>query len=216
MRIMGVDEAGRGPVLGPMVIGAVVADESKISMFREMGARDSKALTPKARQSVFDRLTAQFETSHEFILPKDINKPGSNLNRLEYDALCRMILAAQPDQIFIDAFLPPQKLAAKLVGDFPRLTVVAEWKADENHPIVSAASIVAKVIRDRQIDALKGEHGEIGSGYPSDPKTKRWLRAQVLKNRLALHDLPSFIRTKWSTVERLIQRRSCRGLGDEI
>lgn len=204
MRIVGLDEAGRGPVLGSMVIGAVVADESRMDVFRDLGVRDSKALTRKARERIYDRIAGLFEIAHEVVTPAEINRKNSNLNRLEYDALCRLILKLQPDRLIVDAFLPPHRLAKQLEAEFPHLTVVAEWKADVNHPIVSAASIVAKVIRDRQVDRLKQKYGDLGSGYPGDPKTKTWLRAQMLKNRLALKGLPSCVRTKWSTVSRFL------------
>lgn len=204
MRIVGLDEAGRGPVLGSMIIGAVVADESQMEVFRELGVRDSKALTRKARERIFDRLAEKFEIAHEIVTASDINQRDSNLNRLEYDALCRLLLKLRPDRLVVDAFLPPHKLARELQSRFPQLKVLAEWKADVNHPIVSAASIVAKVIRDREMDRLKEKFGEdMGSGYPGDPKTNTWLRAQLLKNRLAILGLPACVRVKWSTVRRL-------------
>lgn len=204
MRIVGLDEAGRGPVLGSLVMGAVVADESRMDLFREFGVRDSKALTRKARERLFDRISSSFEIAHELVTADDINQPGSNMNRLEYDALCRLMEKLHPDRLIVDAFLPPHKLAKDLQSRFPGLEVVAEWKADVNHPIVSAASIIAKVIRDREIDKLKETFGEdVGSGYPGDPKTKRWLRSQLLKNQLAIPGLPACVRLKWSTVDRL-------------
>jgi len=202
-RIVGLDEAGRGPVLGSMVMGAVLADESQMGIFRELGVRDSKALTRKARERVFDRLTERFEIAYERVTPAAINRPDSNLNRLEYDVLCRLIEKIRPDRLIVDAFLPPHRLTRELIERFPGLDVTAEWKADQNHPIVSAASIVAKVIRDRDMDRLKGKWGEVGSGYPGDPKTVSWLRAQLLKNRLAVRSLPPIIRLRWSTIDRL-------------
>ncbi len=209
MRILGVDEAGRGPVLGPLVMGAVLADDAKLEVLREIGVKDSKALTRKARERIFERLAQSFVSGYELVTPDDINRPDSNLNRLEYDALCRLILKFRPDQLYVDAFANPARLVRDLVGTFPSLTVVAEWKADENYPIVSAASIVAKVIRDRHIDGLKKEHGELGSGYPGDPKTVRWLRSQILKNRLATGSLPSIVRLRWSTVRRIAEDSAC-------
>lgn len=203
MRIVGVDEAGRGPVLGPMVLAAVVADEPDMKIFRELGVRDSKALTPKARDRIYSRLADNFEIAHELITPADINQPGSNLNRLELESLVRLISKLKPDRIIVDSFMHPKKLTAEITARFSGLDVLAEWKADENHLIVSAASVVAKVIRDREIGLLKEKFGDLGSGYPADPKTNAWLRAQLLKNRLAVRSLPSCVRIRWSTIQRL-------------
>lgn len=203
MRIVGVDEAGRGPVLGPMVLAAVVAENASMELLRELGVKDSKALTRKARERIFQRLTAQFEITYELVTPADINEQGSNLNNLEFDALCRILARIRADHLIVDAFMKPPTLAKQILSHFPTLEITAEWKADENHLVVSAASIVAKVIRDRQIDDLKTKLGDLGSGYPSDPKTKSWLRAQLLKNRLAVHGLPSCVRVKWGTLRRL-------------
>ncbi len=203
MKILGVDEAGRGPVLGPLVMGAVCAEESQFEKLRELGVRDSKALTPKARARIFDRLAVEFQIDHEIVTPASINGVGANLNNLEYDALSSLLVRLRPDQLIVDAFMTPHRLAKQIVRDFPNVTVIAEWKADENFPLVSAASIVAKVIRDRHIDELKPTYGDIGSGYPGDPKTRRWLRSQILKNRLARTSVPSFVRINWGTLRRL-------------
>ncbi|MBI4179855.1 ribonuclease HII [bacterium] len=202
MRIMGVDEAGRGPVLGPMVMGAVLAEDDTVEPFRELGVRDSKALTRKARERIFERLAGRFQIAYEIVTPADING-GRNLNELEFDRLTALAARLNPGRIIVDAFLPPAKLSARIQKKFPGVDVLAEWKADENHLIVSAASIVAKVIRDRQMDELRPAMGDVGSGYPSDPATKRWLRAELLKCRLALHRLPACVRLKWRTVANL-------------
>lgn len=214
MRLIGVDEAGRGPVVGPMVLGAVVSDGNSTESFRELGVKDSKALTRKARERIFARLSDRFEIAYEIIPPSDMNVPGSNLNRLEFSALCRLVARLNPDKLIVDAFMRPPQLAGEMAKRFPKLEILAEWKADENHPVVSAASIVAKVVRDRQIDEIKTLVGDVGSGYPSDPKTTSWLRAQLLKNRLALHRLPACVRLRWRTVEHL--REDCAPPGEEI
>ena len=217
MRIIGVDEAGRGPVLGPMVLAAVMANDSQMETFRDLGVRDSKALTRKARERIYDRLTGLFQIRHELVTPTAINRRNSNLNRLEYEALLRLLHIFRPDRLIVDAFMPPQKLSAEVKTVFPNMSVVAEYKADENHLIVSAASIVAKVIRDREVDRLKAKFGDLGSGYPSDPQTNTWLRAQLLKNRLALRGLPSCVRLRWRTLDRLRdQGRSCEPPDDKI
>ncbi len=94
-------------------------------------------------------------------------------------------------------------MAPRIAGSVLLLSAVL-LVGGHHAPIVSAASIVAKVIRDREMDRLKEKFGEdMGSGYPGDPKTKTWLRAQLLKNRLAILGLPSCVRVKWSTVRRL-------------
>lgn len=218
MKILGVDEAGRGPVLGPLIMGAILAEESGMEGFRDIGVKDSKALTRKARERIYDRLSKTFQIDHEIVSPAEISRAESNLNQLEYHALSRLIMKHQPDRLIVDAFMAPARLAKEIVRDFPRLTVIAEYKADENFPIVSAASIVAKVIRDRHIEDLKAVHGDVGSGYPGDPRTKRWLRAQFLKNALTHKSALSFIRTNWMTVRRLTGAKdpSCQPSDPEV
>src|SRR5207245_6455993 len=82
--------------------------------------------------------------------------------------------------------------------------IVSEHKADINYPVVSAASIMAKVHRDSRIEEIKKEYGEIGSGYAHDPITVRFLSEYYLANR----DFPPIVRRSWKTLRNLVREIS--------
>jgi ribonuclease HII len=123
---------------------------------------------------------------------------GVNLNEIEKIAVNRIISDSNPSICFIDSMdVKPERLASELETITPDVKVVAEHKADDRYPIVSAASIVAKVERDRAIQDIKKEYKDIGSGYPSDPKTIKFLKT------IPPGELPDFIRRSWATVKRI-------------
>ena len=122
-----------------------------------------------------------------------------NLNEIEKIAMNRIIRESEPSTCFIDSMdIKPERLTIELETMHPDVKVVAEHKADDRYPIVSAASIIAKVERDRAIQKIKKKYKDIGSGYPSDPKTIKFLKT------IPPGDLPDFIRRSWATVERII------------
>ena len=167
---IGVDEAGRGPVIGPLVVCAFASISQ--SSLRELGVKDSKDLSPKKREELFEILS---EMPHRVVVcsPERIDN-SDNLNHLEVELFAEA-LAAMPDgQIMLDACDVDAQRFARNVSALSKRECMAEHKADENHPEVSAASIIAKVTRDRIIRELSEEIGiDLGSGYPSDPKTKK-------------------------------------------
>ena len=190
---IGVDEAGRGPVIGPLVVCAFASDRN--SELRELGVKDSKFLSKKKRNQLYEILV---DMPHNVIVcqPERIDN-SDNLNTLEVQLFAEA-LAGMPDgEIMLDACDVNADRFAQNVSRLSNRDCNAEHKADETHPEVSAASIIAKVTRDRIIDELKEEIGfDIGSGYPSDPKTKSAV-IELVKGELP-HDC---LRWSWKTVE---------------
>ena len=190
---IGVDEAGRGPVIGPLVVCAFASASQ--SYLRELGVKDSKDLSPKRRNELFAILSTM---PHQVIIcsPERIDI-SDNLNTLEVQLFAEALATMPEGEIMLDACDVNAKRFANNVSALSNRTCSAEHKADENHPEVSAASIIAKVTRDRIISELAEELGfDIGSGYPSDPKTK----AAVIE--LIKGDKPHpCLRWSWKTVE---------------
>lgn len=203
--VLGVDEAGRGPVLGPMVYGIAYAKESFQQELKKYGFADSKSLKEDVRQRLFkqiespnNELFANLGWAVTTMTAKDISsgmlqspsgKGSYNLNEQAHDTtieLIRQVLARNINvtKVFVDTVGPPASYQAKLLKIFPTISITVTKKADSIYPIVSAASIVAKVTRDQnlkylitQIPNMKGQF--FGSGYPSDPNTSKWLAASV-------------------------------------
>ncbi|MCB9796365.1 MAG: ribonuclease HII [Alphaproteobacteria bacterium] len=196
---MGLDEAGRGCVLGPLVVGAFTIDAAAVPRLAEAGATDSKRLSAKRRRALIEPLGALGTPDLRRISPAEIDE--GNLNTLEEAAFAELILAHRPDHVIIDAPCNPRaipRFIARLLGrlDYtPRLTV--EPKADLNYPPCGAASIFAKVDRDATIEALGA-----GSGYPSDPKTRAWIAGFLERGEA----LPPSVRRRWGTVSALAQQ----------
>ncbi len=207
--IMGIDEAGRGCVIGPMVVCGVVVRCDTIDVLAEIGVRDSKALSPQRRESLYDDISAIIEASFiAKISPRKIDR--ENINALGLREIARMITTAAPDEVYLDApvrgrGIPRycQKLRAMLAE--PGVRLVAENKADEKYPVVSAASIIAKVTRDSVIRELHGEYGDFGSGYPSDRRTVNF----VTECYARMGGFPEIVRQKWLTVRRLAAAGQC-------
>lgn len=201
--ILGLDEAGRGCVLGALVVGGFYFQSEDDSPISETGATDSKKLSAKKRKTILPRLKKIGAGKIIEISAKQID--SGNLNRLEENAFVEIIRHFQPDIVYIDAPTHPSGIPAltrrlqEALTELPRLPrFIIEPKADLNYPVVGAASIFAKVHRDQQIEAL----GDVGSGYPSDPKTRKWLKGFIDRNE----DFPPCVRTRWGTIETLKQQ----------
>ncbi|MFH0797932.1 MAG: ribonuclease HII [Candidatus Woesearchaeota archaeon] len=198
--VCGVDEAGRGPLLGPLVIAGVVADERVLDKLKSLGVKDSKLLTPKKREELFEQVKSIVESYEIIIVPPQeiddaLNSESLNLNWLEAIKTAMIINKLDAKKAYIDS--PSTNL--KAYADYMRIYVkdkdvnlICEHKADVKYVVVSAASILAKVTRDREIEKLSKRYGELGSGYPSDPVTK-----EFLKNNWDKH--PEIFRKTWSS-----------------
>ncbi|WP_393971452.1 ribonuclease HII [Oxyplasma meridianum] len=202
----GIDEAGRGPVIGPMVMAMVCGDPAEL---KKAGVRDSKELTPARREMLFDRMDRlNLHKSLVVISPGEINDMMERitLNEIERHFALQLLRDAECD-VYVDSFdVNPERLSKSLSLESGKKVFCAH-RADSNYPSVSAASIVAKVIRDREIRALSEKYGEIGSGYPSDPRTIKFLQTSI-ENRV---DLSKIVRVKWKTYQNLISSsKNCR------
>jgi len=200
--ICGVDEAGKGSVLGPMVIGVVGCNKEEDLI--KIGVRDSKILSPQLRRSLYTEITGAFPYCTVIISPEDIDKKRESMtmNDIVAAAHAEAIRAIGADVGFVDACDVNEERYAMtvshLVGDQCR--IIAKHKADVLFPVVSAASIVAKVTRDTIIESLWNEWGDFGSGYPSDQKTIDFLSQYIRKYTRA----PSIARTSWATTQTII------------
>lgn len=207
--ILGIDEAGRGPVIGPMVMVGFLVDEEKLDELKEMGVKDSKMLEPQTREKLKEKLEKLGKVFVRVIEPHQID--AFNLNRLEKVATRDIVLEASPDKVIIDAF--EKNLERKLaldVGHGFKGQVVAEHKADEKYTVVGAASIVAKVMRDKAIEGIRATYGDFGSGYPGDPKTAEYVEKLIRSKQ----KLPDFVRKSWDTVKRVQEEEAQVKLGD--
>jgi len=228
--IAGGDEAGRGAVLGPLVVSLVSINEGKAKKLSEIGVRDSKMLSRKRREFLFDDIYSLAEDVRTYaITPEEINnamRSNISLNELEAIHFARLIdeSEANPKKIYLDSpDVIPEKFGIRvsLISKKPLKVngvrrrekerssnaakavakVIAEHKADVKYPVVSAASIIAKVTRDRAIEELEESLGfELGSGYPSDKITIDMIRRNLDNERLLKH-----VRAEWKTLKLIRQ-----------
>lgn len=208
--IAGIDEAGRGPCIGPMVLGIAVMHKSDESKLLEIGVKDSKQLAPdvRTRQSIQLKqclLEFGFEKIHAQELDELMDR--KSLNEIEAMKIASLLngLKNKPEVVFVDSpDVIPKNFAVRIkkyLNFAP--TIFSEHKADQNHPIVSAASVLAKVQRDREIELLAEKHGELGSGYPHDEITINFLKKWLETN----DSFPSFVRKKWLTNQRMLNEK---------
>jgi ribonuclease HII len=200
----GVDEAGKGAVLGPLVVAAVAC--RRLKDLESVPVADSKTLSPAEREELYAIITERFPFTTLVIDARDIDilRRCGTMNLVMARSHAAVIKALRPKKAFVDAcdvIAPRYGRTVAACLDFP-CRVVAEHHADENHPVVSAASIVAKVTRDRLVRELCPEFGEIGSGYPSDHLTIGFLESYILAHKRP----PSCARASWQTTRDLIYR----------
>jgi ribonuclease HII len=200
--VAGVDEAGRGCVIGPLVIAGVMISEEKLPALARLGVKDSKLLSAKKREVLAVEI-ARLAEKHVTVklAPVEIDRAVESgrklhkLNRLEAQTMAKVIDALKPDVAFVDAADVLEERFKHHIqeGLSFKVKVVAEHKADKTYSVVSAASIIAKVERDRAVAALTGEHGDFGTGYLADPRTMRFL-----KQWLQTHEeYPDCVRKSW-------------------
>lgn len=204
MDILGIDEAGRGPVLGPLVVAGVVIPEDKNIVLERMGVKDSKRLTPNRRKVLARKLKNMFEYDTVSISASDIDNlraKGFNLNEIERMAMVKVIENLDFDKAILDSVdIKPERFVKNIKDVVGNLDIVAEHKADDNYIQVAAASIIAKYNRDEAIELINRDYrkmGGIGSGYPSDLKTKKFL------TNFTYDEMPDFVRKSWATVEKM-------------
>ncbi len=217
--ILGIDDAGRGPVIGPMVLAGCLVTKETEKEFRRIGIKDSKQLTNKRREH-FSKIIKEKAETFEIVLanPLEIDnalKNGKNLNKLEAkmtsDIINKINKGYKKIKIVIDcpsvSIEKWKDVVRSLVKDMSTIELICEHKADKNHIAVSAASILAKCVREKEMDKIREKYGkEIGSGYTSDPLTIMYLEKNAEKQQNA-----GIFRKTWETwkkaFEKLAQRR---------
>lgn len=204
MLIAGIDEAGRGPVIGPIVMSIACIKKEHEHKLKELGVKDSKLLTLEKREFLFDKVKELCQTHTIITYPKEIDEHvmKNQLNILEAKVTAKLIDKLNPaaDEAIADAPTKSTQKYQQLLQDMitADTKVIAENKADLNHVIVGAASIIAKVTRDNEIQKLKEECGvDFGSGYPADPKTKAFVQKYYNKY--------DFFRKSWQTYKNAAQ-----------
>lgn len=217
MRILGLDEAGRGSVLGPLLVGGFLwevdgdpgPDPAGQAPLRAVGADDSKGMSAKKRGVVRAALEPLGEGRVIRVSAAEID--GANINHLEEAAFVELVVATRPDRLYLDAPCHPraigalkERLGAAIAARGVAVpAMVVEPKADSTWPVVGAASIFAKTARDAAMDALSDLHGvPLGSGYPSDPKSRAWIAGFLSRDE----PLPACVRSRWGTIENLRQQ----------
>jgi ribonuclease HII len=212
-KICGVDEAGRGPVMGPLVVsGVTLDDESQLS---GMGVKDSKKLSPVRRQEIAQKIRAIADV-HTIEVPAeeiDVLRDEMTLNEIEVNLFSSVLDHLRPAVAYVDSVDVNADRFGKNIRrrlDFD-IEIVSKHKADDLYTIVGAASIIAKTTRDNEIEKIKTEIGqEIGSGYPSDPITMDFLEKWIREN----HDSPPHARRSWETTKRIMRGASTRKLNE--
>ena len=213
MKILGIDEAGKGPVIGPMCVGGVLIHEDKENTLKNLGVADSKQIAPKKRAHLAQQIMKYSEKTFVFVIePQQIDELRKlmTMNEIMVIAFSRVIEELHPDKAYVDAAdVKEERFGKRLLQQYAKtypdrseqLTIVSKHRADTIYPVVSAASILAKVHRDELIEELKKELGmDFGSGYPSDPKTKQFLKDWYQEHG----SLPDIVRHSWKTAENII------------
>ncbi len=206
--IAGIDEAGKGPVLGPMCVAGVELNENKLDVLNKLNIKDSKKLTPRQRQWLEDKIKRVADKHYVLVVSAsqiDELRKVMTMNEIMVACYVKVIENLKPDYVFVDAAdINPERFAENIKKRCKaRIVIKSEHNADEKYPIVSAASILAKVHRDRLIKEIEKEVGiRIGSGYPSDPYTIRFLEDWVRKHG----KLPEFARSSWATSKRVMEK----------
>lgn len=213
--ILGIDDAGRGAVIGPLVIAGVLMKEEDIPKLVQLGVKDSKLLSPRRRELLAVEIK-RIALKHSVIKlsPKDIDKVVQTgrklhkLNRLEAQTMAKVIELLKPDIAYVDASDVLEERFKKHISEcLPfKVEIISEHKADRKYPIVSAASIIAKVERDKEIAELKEKHGDFGCGYPTDPKTISFLRRCLKK----FGEYPDFVRKSWKPAKKAKSEKDSR------
>jgi ribonuclease HII len=205
MIVCGIDEAGRGPIIGPMVIAGVSFKEEVLLKLAKIGVRDSKTLSPAKREELYYRIKDLAENYHIVkISPAEIDNAifsGLKLTKLEAKYIAEIMKKVEAEIYYIDS---PQNNPNSFLKTLNKFTdtknVVCEIKADKKYVQVSAASILAKVERDKEIRKMYEKYGNFGSGYTSDKRTINFLKEKISKG-----EIPNEVRKSWKTYRKLIE-----------
>lgn len=209
----GVDEAGRGSIIGPLVVAGISVRETKIAHLIEMGIRDSKVLTPKARARLFGQVMKVADSvCIRKINPVEVDDSVSlrGLNRLEAKVMAAVINNLGADEVYVDCCDVNPGRYRDYIGQHLSCSPIVHsmHHADVINVVVSAASIVAKITRDHEVAQIRKKYRGIGSGYPSDDRTMHFIRCWVKKKGSA----PEFARKSWKPLRLLLEQTAQRKL----
>lgn len=220
MLTLGIDDAGRGPVIGPMVLAGCLIDEKTGRELKRLGVKDSKQLTQKRREFLEQKIKEKAETFEIMIAyPEEIdgkNHDGVNLNALEAIKTAQIInrinKGFEKIKVIVDcpsvSIIKWQDFLKTKIKNLSNLEVVCEHKADQNHVSVSAASILAKCVREKEIKLLKEKYGDgIGSGYCHDPITRKFLDEHFKK-----YNADGIFRKTWQTWKNVLAKNEQKTL----
>jgi ribonuclease HII len=217
--VAGIDEAGRGCVLGPMVLAVAVIKKSQEKELKEIGVKDSKLLSPKRREELFEIINKQAVEYKLVAVPAEelnVLMKKYSLNEIEAQKIAELLISLKSkiDTLIVDSpDTIPDKFKKRIEDNLVkqgssigRYTIKSEHKADLNHVSVATASILAKVTRDKLLEELIGKNI---SGYSSDPRTIEYLKNYILKNK----KLPEFARTEWQTIDNIMKELYQKKIG---
>ncbi len=206
MIVCGVDDAGRGSVLGPLVIAGISIERSKIKYLSEIGVRDSKQLSPARRENLYKKIIDIVDDYYVVkISPRLIDQSvrKNQLNHLEAEYMAKVISKLKPDSSYVDSCdVNPIRFGKKISKLAQSGRIYSRHHADGKFTVVSAASIIAKVNRDKEIAKLRKKY-DLGSGYPSDSKTMRFVRDWIFTYKKT----PQFVRASWKPVKILLNKK---------
>ena len=218
MKVLGIDEAGRGPVIGSMFIGGFVTDEKDLDRLEDLGVKDSKKLSDSRRERIRENLGEIGDSIVEEFTASSIDSmmEGMTINRIEIKGFARVIDQADPDKVVMDLPEPDaeefiDKIKKSMNSDSTDIEFTAEHGADDSFPVVSAASIVAKSARESHVEELHSKYGyDFASGYPHDKPTINFLERYLDQEG----ELPPETRRSWSTAERLVDQHRQNSISD--
>lgn len=212
--IAGIDEAGRGPMIGPMVICGVLVEAERLQEIETIGVKDSKLLSPSRRialkskiEEIADKIAFRTVTAEDI----DRRRNHTTLNEIEVMEFASIAMSLNPAELYLDAAdVVPERFGIKIGAlsglDSRGTVIVSEHRADSTYPLVAAASILAKVERDRIISSFHDVYGYFGSGYPNDSKTVTFVKDLVSTNQ----ELPPIVRKSWDSVRKILNDESMK------
>lgn len=205
--VLGIDEAGRGAVLGPLVVAGIAAEEAGLTELWGLGARDSKRV-PRGRRQAVTRAIARCGARGRVVVVSASEVDRDTLTALESAAILELARHFSPARLVVDTPVGPaaiRQFAATVSArtGLPREAICVVPHADRDHPAVAAASLLAKVVRDGYVVALRRQFGDFGWGYPSEARVQAYL-ASWLAERGAL---PPICRTRWRCAQDLLSPR---------
>jgi len=205
MLVCGVDDAGRGSVVGPLVIAGISIKRNKIGRLSQIGVKDSKQLTPNSREKLYKKIISLVNDYYVIRIPPSIidRSVGKNqLNELEGRYMAKVIKKLKPDSAYVDSCDVNPRRFGMLISKLSTIKkVYSGHHADRRFPVVSAASIIAKVNRDRAIEKLRMNY-DVGSGYPSDSKTMKFIKKYIESSGVP----PQFVRKSWRPVKTMLNK----------